>query len=456
MLSSLLNYQILFFFVGSLITTSLLTPLVIYLSHKIGAIEHGGYRKINKNLVPLLGGISIAIPFIISLTIIALYINQATQYIDVKYILSIGLGCIGIVCLGIYDDIFTLRANLKLLGQCAIAIFTVLVCLHGQVFKEIYLPFLGNKSISATWSILICTAWIVGLINAFNLIDGIDGLASEKNLLLILASAALSGSLLAFLFFNFHPAKIFLGDTGSMFLGYVIAVLTLLSSYRKGAAIITFVPLLVVGLPIFEMVLSIIRRYVSGLPIFTGDSHHIHHRLLNRGYSQRKVVLILYGTSFFMAVLAISEMILPNQWRWLPMLLFIATFLLIAWFSGYFQPGFLGKLKPRRKNNILLQTFTNYVIQSYNTHRNNKVSQELLANLCCAEFDLNFFYAHSSNKTLLQSGSKNLNFSVETINIKSSNNQDTVIEYQFNNVPTELKRHDISIFLAKIFSSICV
>jgi len=247
--------------------------------------------------------------------------------------------------------------------------------------------------------------WVVGLINAFNLLDGIDGLATgialigtaallalsllQDNLYVTFAGAALAGSLSAFLLFNFPPAKVFLGDTGSMFLGYVLATLSLMGMRKSEAAVILLAPMLALGLPVFETFVSILRRYLRGVPIFVGDAHHTHHRLLSKGYSQPRVVLTLCAVALLLAAAAILSAFIPQGSPWMAAAyaLYGATLVYIAWLAGYLRPTTFRKTLERRQRNKIYQALGHYAALHLNAN-NRTDTTGLLLELCRRELGL--------------------------------------------------------------------
>lgn len=461
------------FVIAGLITT-ILTPVVIFFAHKIGGVEQGGYRKINVKPIPLMGGIAVAVPFLIICFLgFSSYFYKylsGVSFIDLKVLI---IGCVSILGVGIVDDIFYVRARVKLLSQLLIA---SLILLTGHVLSNIYIPFFGNVVLNYWLGSVISIAWIVGLINAFNLIDGVDGLASgiaciasialavlcgiTGNVFVMILFGVLAASLIGFLVFNFYPAKIFLGDTGSMFLGYVIAMLTLMGSYKSELAIIVLVPLLTLGLPIFETVVSIMRRYVRGAPIFAADSHHTHHRLLNKGYSQVQVVLILYTVSILLAVSAIMNRLLPNEWQWTSIVLFALTLGWIAWIAGYLRPKSFNLAIRRRQHNNLLKLFTKYAICSFNAHPFGCDVHELLLRLCQHELGVKFLQVTKQGNKVFLIGEQDIAgkelYPIDSFNIEAASGKRVDVLYQFNYSPNDLERRDVSVCLANIFSSIRV
>lgn len=246
-----------------------------------------------------------------------------------------GIIIIGIVC--IVDDIRPIKPITKLIGQIAAAIVAVL---FGIRIEDV--PFLNDVELSETLSVIITLIWIVGITNAINLIDGLDGLSagisviSAVSLLIIfvlngsplvsiILIAALAGSLVGFLPFNFTPAKTFIGDTGSNFLGYSLSIISILGVAKTYTIAVIVLPLIVLGLPIFDTIWAIIRRLIKGKSIkaiFKADKGHLHHRIVARGFSQKQAVLILYGISATFGIFAVI-LIDSGIWKALSFLLMV-------------------------------------------------------------------------------------------------------------------------------------
>ena len=273
------------------IASILLTPLVKKLAFKLGAMDKPEQRKVHQKVMPRMGGLAIYISFVIG----ALVINP-----DKAYHYPILLGSAIIIVTGMLDDIYNLSAKVKFLAQTLAA---VIVVIWGGVQVEfINLPF-GGKLEFGFLDIPITILWIVGITNAMNLIDGLDGLASGVSSIalftitgmamimgngyVIAISSIVLAATLGFLLFNFYPAKIFLGDTGALFLGYIIAVMSLLGF--KNVTLISFViPVIILGVPISDTFFAIIRRLVNKQPLMAPDKSHLHHCLLNIGFTHRK------------------------------------------------------------------------------------------------------------------------------------------------------------------------
>lgn len=291
------------------------TPFVKSLAQRIGAVDKPDEaRRVHKKPTPLLGGLAIFYGFTISV----LCLSQ----IDAGVRGMIIGGIIIVVC-GIFDDIHPMRAWVKLLCQIVAA---VIVVLHGVTIARISMPEIiapGGALELGIFSIPITIIWIVGVTNAVNLIDGLDGLASgvsaiasmtlfcialiasEGNIAII--TAALAGACFGFLPYNFNPAKIFMGDTGAMFLGFILSTVSIMGLFKAYAVISFIVPFIVLGLPLFDTSFAILRRIKNHKPIMEADRGHLHHRLLDMGFSQKQTVSILYLIS---TVLGLSAVVL--------------------------------------------------------------------------------------------------------------------------------------------------
>ena len=269
-------------------------------------------HQIHKAAVPRLGGIALAIGFVL--------VCAATFAVDSMHSghprLVLALTSLAMFGLGLWDDISPLGAKKKLVGQILIASAAFYFGLQVETFKN---PLTGELYSLGLWSAVATVFWLVALTNLINLVDGIDGLAGGIALMLMCLLAyvgfqgqvfslciavGMAGALIAFLYFNFPPAKIYLGDGGAYFLGYLIAGLAIQNSNKGTIAAALIAPIFALALPILDVSLSIFRRGLQGLPIFRPDRRHIHHRLLSAGWSRRRAVLTLYAISLFFLVLA--------------------------------------------------------------------------------------------------------------------------------------------------------
>lgn len=291
------------------------TPLVRKLAFKVGAIDiPKDDRRVHKEPMPLIGGIAIYISVLIS-TLVFLPINPT--------LLSILIGGSVILISGIIDDMKGLGPKLKILFQ----LIAGLILIFGDIKVDfITNPFsLNDTLISLGWfSIPITLFWIIGITNTLNLIDGLDGLSAGVAMIssfslmivagkfgfaqysnVIILSAIVGGACLGFLPFNFNPARIFMGDTGALFLGFMLATITIEGVMKSVATIAIIVPIIILGVPIFDTTFAIFRRLLSGQSVMSADKGHLHHRLLNKGFSQKQTVLILYGISAIFGIFAI-------------------------------------------------------------------------------------------------------------------------------------------------------
>ena len=306
---------VLAFFI-SLVISYLITPFIINLANKIGAIDvPKDDRRVHKNPIPRLGGLGIFIGFLIP----AIFLLKPDEKI-LATILASGI----IVCMGIIDDISPIPAKIKLLIQIFCASIIVWAGIKINFFTN---PFKDDMLIVLNLlSIPISIFWIVGITNTVNLIDGLDGLAagistiaafmlfmvaiiSGQYKVAVLLMSVLGGAV-GFLPHNFNPAKIFMGDTGSLFLGFILSVTSILGTIKGATVLAVIIPLLVLAVPILDTTFAIVRRFLAGKPIMEADKGHLHHRLLSKGLSQKKTVLYLYAIS---AILGLSALYLQRS-----------------------------------------------------------------------------------------------------------------------------------------------
>jgi UDP-GlcNAc:undecaprenyl-phosphate/decaprenyl-phosphate GlcNAc-1-phosphate transferase len=286
----------------------LLTPAVKKLAFRIGATDKPDNRKVHEKVMPRLGGLAIYVSFISGVLLLG---------IQNEYILPIIIGSTLLFVVGMLDDIYTLSAKWKLIGQL-VASFVIIY--YGDLLVTfIHLPF-GTILELGLFSLPLTLFWIVGITNAVNLIDGLDGLAAGVSCIALITMsfmAALMGndivqslalllvsSVVGFLFYNFHPAKIFMGDSGSLYLGFMIAVLSLLG-FKNITFFSLVIPILILGVPISDTFFAIVRRLVQRKPLSAPDKSHLHHCLLRVGFSHRQVVLIIYAIAAAFSVTAI-------------------------------------------------------------------------------------------------------------------------------------------------------
>ena len=293
---------------AALIASIILTPLVIKLAFRIGAVDRPNYRKVHASVMPRIGGLAIFGAFLIGYAILLPKDEHAT---------GILIGALIIIVIGFLDDMLEITAKAKLAGQLAAAI--VVVAWGGLQIEFVNLPFIGQFDFGYL-SIPITIIWIIGITNAINLIDGLDGLAAGVstialiaiavmavimgNVFVVATAAILAASSLGFLFYNFHPAKIFMGDTGSLFLGFMISVLALLG-FKNVAVVALIIPVIILGIPISDTFFAIVRRIRMKQSITAPDKSHLHHCLLRSGFSHRQTVLIIYALAILFGVAAV-------------------------------------------------------------------------------------------------------------------------------------------------------
>lgn len=293
----------------AVVAAILLTPLVKRLAFRIGAVDAPNYRKVHARIMPRLGGLAIFGAFLIGIAVLRP---------DSQYMLAIILGATVIVITGVLDDMYEISAKAKMLGQLVAA--GIIVFYGGIQIENINLPLNEGTLAFGILSIPLTILWIVGITNAINLIDGLDGLAAGVSTIALVTLAAmafimsngfvlavaaiLAASTFGFLFYNFHPAKIFMGDTGALFLGFMIAVLSLLGF--KSITVVSFiVPVIMLGVPISDTFFAIVRRLRMKKKWSDPDKSHLHHRLLDLGFSHRQTVLIIYGIAMLFGLFAI-------------------------------------------------------------------------------------------------------------------------------------------------------
>lgn len=318
----------------------LTTPWAKIISVKVGAIDKPKSRGMHKKPMPRIGGIAIVLGFMITVITLSFFIEE----IDFSQFIGFLVGALIIFVLGIFDDIYTLRAKLKL----AVQIVAALVVIFSGIKINITL-FPPITQYLETLSVPITLFWIIGVTNAVNLIDGLDGLAAGVSSiaaislmilcmmtgspLAVVLTAALAGACLGFLPRNFNPAEIFMGDTGSTFLGFVLAVTSILGVFKGYALLAVSVSVLCVGLPVFDTLFAISRRLLNGKPIMEADRGHMHHRLIDKGFTHKQSVLILYIVSTISGILAI--LIIANDLRIIYVL--VLTIIALLFVIYYFR-----------------------------------------------------------------------------------------------------------------------
>lgn len=284
------------------------TPQVKKFAIEAGALDTPDERKVHSKPTPRMGGLAIYFAVIIAI-FVSMKINSQ--------ILGIVAGGTVMLLIGIIDDLKQLSAKIKLMGQIIAALVLVAFDIRIEWITNPFGPMLYLDYLSIPVTIL----WVVAVTNTVNLIDGLDGLAAGVSSIAAITicivalqqdlwavavlTAIIAGSALGFLFHNFNPAKIFMGDTGSLFLGYMLSAVSIMGAVKGAATIALFVPIVALGLPIMDTAFAIIRRYTNGVPIFRPDKGHLHHRLLAMGLTQKQVVLSMYLISGMLGFSAI-------------------------------------------------------------------------------------------------------------------------------------------------------
>ena len=308
-----------------------LTPGVIRLAYRWKAVDLPDNRKVHRRPMPRLGGLAVYIAFTAT---VLLTQNLAREWWGLL------LGATLIVLLGILDDTRGISARQKLVGQivaaCAVIPFGVEV-------EFVTNPLQGGLIALGFWGIPLTVFWLVAVTNAVNLVDGLDGLAAGTAVIAAatmaviawmqgqVAASVIAGILvmatLGFLRYNFHPARVFLGDTGAMFLGFVLAATAVLGLTKSAMAVSVFIPVVILGIPLFDTAFAILRRYRKRRPIFYPDREHLHHRLLMAGLSHRGAVLVVYAVNLVLGSSAVLVTVLSSD-RAMALLVIVAFVLL--------------------------------------------------------------------------------------------------------------------------------
>ena len=308
------NYQsiitILIAILCAFLITFTTTPIARVIAFKVGAIDvPKDDRRMHKEPIPRMGGLAIFLGFA---TTVIVFCEPTMEIVGML------LGALLLVVVGIFDDIYSLPALLKLVLQIVSAAIAVLM---GNIIQGVSL--FGNYIDFGSLAIPLSVIWITALINAVNLIDGLDGLSCgvsaissvslllsafflpEPSFAIILLIATLAGSCIGFLPFNFNPASIFMGDTGAMFLGYSLAIISIQGFFKIDALLSFWIPFLVFALPILDTSFAFARRILHGKSPFSADRSHIHHKLIDMGFTQKQSVMILYSISGILGVSAV-------------------------------------------------------------------------------------------------------------------------------------------------------
>jgi UDP-GlcNAc:undecaprenyl-phosphate GlcNAc-1-phosphate transferase len=297
-----------------------ITPLVRRFCERFRLLDiPADGRRLHTNAIPRLGGVAIFLSLMLAMSSLFFVSNLLTQSLAfyAPVIFKVLVPAALVLLLGIYDDLRGTNAAVKFIGLALIA--TLFYAMGGRI-EALAVPFVGAVHLPPVIGFVLTVFWLVGISNAFNLIDGIDGLAtgaalfssivilivalSGGHIVMTVVTIVICGALAGFLRYNFNPASIFLGDSGSLFVGFLLAALSLMGAQKATTAIAVITPILAFGLPVVDTTVTMARRLIGGRPIFQGDGEHIHHMLLARGWSQRRVVLILYSVCALFGLLA--------------------------------------------------------------------------------------------------------------------------------------------------------
>ncbi|MFH0947617.1 MAG: MraY family glycosyltransferase [Elusimicrobiota bacterium] len=340
-----MNYIYLTAFAAALFVSFATTPIAKWLAEKFNVVDKPDDRKIHLRSIPRWGGISIYLGFITGIALLYFFPRFQTLIAfrhkvfvnnELESILSIDKQLIGILIggtiifiLGLFDDKKSVPPVVKFLVQIIVALSVIS---YGVNISGLKLPFFSNYlNFPLLISQIITIFWLVGFMNTINLIDGLDGLAagvvaiaastflivailqsdtkiilfSKQLKLAAILCAALVGACIGFLYHNFHPAKIFMGDSGSQFLGFMLGAISVIGTLKTTAMVALFIPITVVAIPVLDVAFSILRRFRNKKNIMEADKGHFHHRLLNIGWTHKEIVLLIYVTTFVLSFCAI-------------------------------------------------------------------------------------------------------------------------------------------------------
>ena len=323
--------------------TLVTTPFAKWLSAKVGAIDYPKDRGVHKKPMPRMGGVAIVLGFLVTVLMVYFFDRSMSPKQFVGFIVGAGI----IAVLGMIDDMKDLPAKLKF---CVQIVAALIVIFSGTQIQIVLWPVTATLQ---KLSIPITLVWIVGVTNAVNLIDGLDGLAAGVTGIAALSlmvlcimigtttavvlTAALAGACLGFLPRNFNPAEIFMGDTGSTFLGFVLAVTSILGVFKGYALLALVVSIFCIGLPIFDTIFAMLRRMAKHQPIMQADRGHLHHKLIDHGFSQKKAVLIMYAISIFLGLLAIFIAVKDSRIFVVALLTVVVLSFIIYYFNAHIK-----------------------------------------------------------------------------------------------------------------------
>ena len=342
--------ELIFFQAGILVfgmlLSMVLTPACLWLAFRFGVLDKPGERKVHTHPKPLLGGLAIFVSFDLVLLVLWLlgYFERAQRF----QVFSIAAGGLVIMVVGLIDDVRPISPRLKLLTQVAVSATAAMIIFLGDIKLSVYV-FEANNILA----LLVTVVWVVGITNSFNLLDNMDGLSAgvgviasvsfavigvmQRELIVSMLALAVGGSCLGFLRYNLHPSKIFMGDAGSMFVGFTLASVAVLGVYTRITDfphLAVMAPVLVLAVPIFDTASVVWIRWRNHRPIFVGDKNHFSHRLVSFGMSQSKAVFFIYLVAALMGLLAILVSTLKLEQAVFLLLFAAATFVIIGILLG--------------------------------------------------------------------------------------------------------------------------
>jgi len=325
------------------------TPIVIKICKKYGIVDiPKDSRRVHSKPMPRIGGVAIVASMIIAFLLYFVITKGIPSISLSKSFWGYLIGAVIIAAMGLIDDLKGLRARKKFVFQLAAA---CVVYFFGISISSMKIPFVHSEAVSLAWwlDFPLTLLWVIGITNALNLIDGLDGLAAgitaiaSTSLLIIfistsasldaiIISAVLAGAVLGFLPYNFNPAKTFMGDVSSNFLGFTMACASIMG-FAKGYTLLAIIsPLLILGIPIFDTVFAMVRRFVKGQPLLKPDGAHIHHRLIKMGLSQRQAVLLLYSITTVLCMIAVL-LASADVWKIVILVLAFICFVFLGFLS---------------------------------------------------------------------------------------------------------------------------
>ena len=333
------------------IISLVLTPICRDVFRSFGVVDQpDGSRKVHRYPIPRVGGLAIAASYLLAYILVRPDEGSPLAQ-QVSLVWRLLPGAALAFAVGLLDDLFDLKAWIKLIGQFGAA---GVACLAGVRILSI-----GGTPTDAWWNVPLTIFWLLACMNAFNLVDGLDGLAAgvglfatltvftaamvQHNMVLAVATFPLAGALLAFLCYNFNPATVFLGDSGALLIGYFLGCYAAIWSNKSATFLGMTAPLMALSIPLLDVTLAVIRRILRRQPIFTADRGHIHHRLLDRGLTPRRVVLILYGLCGLAAAFSLLQFVF-HSFAGALIVLFCVFILLGIQYLGYAEFDLAGRL----------------------------------------------------------------------------------------------------------------